>query len=221
NQGAGREKSFGLNINLPHEQSANGFIANDPHLLNFKYFFTRKLMFIKESSATVLLPGGLGTLDEGFENLTLFQTGKCMPRPIVLLDHENDNYWDRWMDVIGSVVVEQGYASKNDLSLIYRARTAQEAIDRVTSYYRVFHSLRYAGDLTILRLTQPLPADRIDELNSEFKDIITKGTLQATPPHKQELKNNEHPELPRLSLYFDKSTFGRLNQLIEAINRTK
>ena len=221
NQGAGREKSFGLNINLPHEQSANGFIANDPHLLNFKYFFTRKLMFIKESSATVLLPGGLGTLDEGFENLTLFQTGKCMPRPIVLLDHENDNYWDRWMDVIGSVVVEQGYASKNDLSLVYRARTAQDAIDQIISYYRVFHSLRYVGDLTILRLTQPLPTDRIEELNSEFKDIIVKGTLQATPPHKQELKNNEYSELPRLSLYFDKSTFGRLNQLIEAINRTK
>jgi uncharacterized protein (TIGR00730 family) len=221
NRGAGRAKSFGLNIRLPHEQAANAFIANDPHLLDFKYFFTRKLMFIKESSATVLLPGGLGTLDEGFENLTLFQTGKCMPRPVILLDHKDDNYWDRWMDLIESVVIEQGFACRNDLSMIYRARTAQEAIDQIINYYRVFHSLRYIGDLTVLRLSQPLPNARIQELGSEFQDIILKGSLQASPPHKQELKNNEYPELPRLSLYFDKCTFGRLNQLIEAINQTK
>ncbi len=221
NKGAGPGKSFGLNIKLPHEQSANSFIANDSQLLEFKYFFTRKLMFIKESSATVLLPGGFGTLDEGFENLTLFQTGKCMPRPIILLDHENDSYWDHWMNLIESVVIKQGYIAKNDLNLIYRAHTAQQAIDMIDSYYRVFHSLRYIGNLTVLRLTQPVPADRIKELNLEFQDIIVKGSLQSTPPHKQELKNNEYPDLPRLSLYFDKCSFGRLNQLIESINSTQ
>ena len=219
NRGAGREESFGLNIKLPSEQPANPYIDNDPHLMEFKYFFTRKLMFIKESSATVLLPGGLGTLDEGFENLTLFQTGKCMPRPIVLLDHENDNYWDRCMDFISSVMVEQGFACKNDLNLVYRARSAQEAVDRILNYYKVFHSLRYVGGLTVLRLTKPLHPDLVKGLNTEFQDIIVKGSLQSTPPHKQELRNNEYPELPRLSFHFDKSSFGRLNQLIEAINQ--
>jgi uncharacterized protein (TIGR00730 family) len=220
NRGAGREKSFGLNIKLPFEQSANTYIDNDPHLIEFKYFFTRKLMFIKESSATVLLPGGLGTLDEGFENLTLFQTGKCMPRPIILLDHEGDDYWDKWIDFIRSAVIEKDFASENDLSLIYHARTAQEAIDRILNYYKVFHSLRYVGDLTILRLTKPLPHKVLQELNTQFQDIIVKGSLQSTPPHKQELHNGEYPELPRLSLYFNKSAFGRLNQLIEAINQS-
>ena len=220
NRGAGREESFGLNIKLPFEQAANSFIDNDPHLLEFKYFFTRKLVFIKESSATVLLPGGLGTMDEGFENLTLFQTGKCMPRPIILLDHEEDNYWDRWVEFLSSVMIEQGFASINDLNLVYQAKSAQEAIDRIANYYRVFHSLRYIGDLTVLRLTKTLPTARVQELNAEFQDIIVKGSLQSTSPHKQELKNKEHLDLPRLSLYFDKLGFGRLNQLIEAINQS-
>ena len=219
NQGAGRENSFGLNIKLPMEQSANSFIEKDPHLLEFKYFFTRKLVFIKESSATVLLPGGFGTLDEGFENLTLFQTGKCMPRPIILLDHKEDSYWDRWMDFISSMVVEQGFASKNDISLVYRAHSAQQAIDHILNYYKVFHSLRYIGNLTILRLTKTLPPDLVKDLNAEFQDIIVKGTLHSSPPHKQELQNKEYIELPRLSLYFNKTGYGRLNQLILAINQ--
>jgi uncharacterized protein (TIGR00730 family) len=218
NQGAGRENSFGLNIKLPMEQSANSFIENDPHLLEFKYFFTRKLVFIKESSATVLLPGGFGTLDEGFESLTLFQTGKCMPRPIILLDHKEDSYWDRWMDFISSMIVEQGFANKSDISLVYRAHSAQQAIDHIISYYKVFHSLRYIGDLTVLRLTKTLPSDLVKDLNAEFQDIIVKGTLHSTPPHKQEIQNKEFIELPRLSLYFDKVGYGRLNQLILAIN---
>ena len=219
NQGAGRENSFGLNIKLPMEQSANPFIANDPHLLEFKYFFTRKLVFIKESSATVLLPGGFGTLDEGFENLTLFQTGKCMPRPIILLDHEENGYWDRWMDFINTMMVEQGFASKSDISLVYRAHSAKQAIDHILNYYRVFHSLRYIGNLTVLRLTKTLPADLVKDLNAEFQDIIVKGTLHSSPPHKQELQNKEYIQLPRVSLHFDKTGYGRLNQLILAINQ--
>jgi uncharacterized protein (TIGR00730 family) len=219
NRGAGKGKSFGLNIKLPFEQSANPYIENDPHLIEFKYFFTRKLMFIKESSATVLLPGGFGTLDEGFENITLFQTGKCMPRPIILLGQKEDNYWDRWMDFLSSEIIEQGFASKNDLNILQRAYSAEEAIDQILNYYKVFHSLRYVGDLTILRLTKPLSSDLLEELNAEFQDIITKGSLKPTPPHKQELQNKEFPDLPRLSLHFNKSGFGRLNQLIEAINK--
>jgi hypothetical protein len=116
-------------------------------------------------------------------------------------------------------MIKQGFISKNDLSLVYRARSAQEAIDRILDYYKVFHSLRYVGDLTVLTLTKSLPRDLVRELNTEFQDIIVKGSLQLTPPHKQELRNNEYPELPRLSFYFDKSSFGRLNQLIEAVNQ--
>ena len=220
NQGAGPGNSYGLNIKLPMEQSANPFIENDPHLLEFKYFFTRKLVFIKESSATVLLPGGFGTLDEGFENLTLFQTGKCMPRPIILLDNKNDNYWDRWMDFIRSMLIEQGFAKKSDLSLVYRARSSQQAIDHILNYYKVFHSLRYINDLTLLRLTKQLPPEVVKKLNAEFQDIIVEGLLKSTPPHEQELKNKEYLTLPRLSLNFDKKGYGRLNQLIEAINQS-
>jgi hypothetical protein len=142
-----------------------------------------------------------------------------MPRPIVLLGRKDDNYWDRWMDFISSVVVEKGFACKNDLSLIYRAHSAKEATDHILNYYKVFHSLRYVGDLTVLRLTQSLTADFVKKLNSEFQDIIEKGSLQSTPPHKQERHNKEFLELPRLSFYFDKSGFGRLNQLIQAINQ--
>ena len=220
NQGAGPGNSYGLNIKLPMEQSANPFIENDPRLLEFKYFFTRKLVFIKESSATVLLPGGFGTLDEGFENLTLFQTGKCMPRPIILLDNKNDNYWDRWMDFISSMLVEQGFAKKSDLSLLYRAHSPQQAIDHILNYYKVFHSLRYINDLTLLRLTKQLPPEVVKKLNAEFQDIIVEGLLKSTPPHEQELKNKEYLTLPRLSLHFDKKGYGRLNQLIEAINQS-
>ena len=220
NHGAGPGNSYGLNIKLPMEQSANPFIENDPHLLEFKYFFTRKLVFIKESSATVLLPGGFGTLDEGFENLTLFQTGKCMPRPIILLDNKNDNYWDRWMEFISSMLIEQGFAKKSDLSLVYRARSPQQAIDHILNYYKVFHSLRYINDLTLLRLTKQLPPEVVKKLNAEFQDIIVEGLLKSTPPHEQELKNKEYLTLPRLSLHFDKKGYGRLNQLIEAINQS-
>ncbi len=221
NKGAGRENSFGLNIKLPMEQTANTFIENDPHLIEFKYFFTRKLVFIKESSASVLMPGGFGTLDEGFESLTLFQTGKCMPRPIILLDQTDDSYWDRWMDFLNSMMVEKGFADKSDMSLVYRAQTVEQATDHILNYYKVFHSLRYVGDLTFLRLTKSLPPDLVKDLNHEFQDIILKGSLRLSPPHKLEIKNNEYLELPRLSFHFIKSKYGRLNQLIEAINKAQ
>ncbi|MZG30794.1 MAG: LOG family protein [Nitrospinae bacterium] len=219
NKGAGRENSFGLNINLPMEQTANAFIENDPHLIEFKYFFTRKLVFIKESSATVLLPGGLGTLDEGIESLTLFQTGKCMPRPIILLEQTDGNYWDCWMDFFNSMMVEQGFADKSDINLVYKALTVEQAIGHIINYYKVFHSLRYIGDLTIMRLTKSLSSDMVKDLNHEFQDIILKGSMHLSPPHKLEIKNNEFLELPRLSLHFINSKYGRLNQLIEAINK--
>jgi len=220
NRGAGAEYSFGLNIKLPHEQAANSFIRDSANLMEFKYFFTRKLVFIKESHATVLLPGGFGTLDEGFENLTLFQTGKCMPRPIVLLDHEEDNYWDRWLELLDSTLLENGFASTEDRLLIKRARSAEEALNHIKLFYRIFHSLRYVREKTVLRLNTPLSAELLEKLNDEFQDILLKGRIESTEPLKDELKNQEYPTLPRISLYFDKKSFGRLNLLIARINQS-
>ena len=219
NCGAGAENSFGLNIKLPHEQEANSYIRDSTHLMEFKYFFTRKLVFIKESHATVLLPGGFGTIDEGFENLTLFQTGKCMPRPIVLLDHEEDNYWDRWLDLLDSLLLENGFTSTEDRLLIKRARNVDEALSHIKSFYSVFHSLRYVREKTILRLNTPLSPNFLEKLNREFKDILFKGKIESTEPLKEELKNQEYPTLPRISLHFDKKSFGRLNLLIARINQ--
>ncbi len=220
NEGAGTNNSFGLNIKLPHEQVANPFIRDSPNLIEFKYFFTRKLVFIKESHATVLLPGGFGTLDEGFENITLFQTGKSMPRPIVLLDHKEDDYWDEWLRLLDSLLIKNGYCSTNDSLLLKRARTSEEALNHIKSFYRVFHSLRYFGGKTILRLNTPISAKLLIKLNHEFEDILLKGKIETTSPSKEELKNQEHLNLPRLSFYFDKKSFGRLNLLIPRINQS-
>ena len=156
NKGAGSQKSFGINIKLPCEQKANPFITDDPKLMEFKYFFTRKLIFIKESDATVLLPGGLGTLDEGFENLTLFQTGKSLPRPIILLEPENGNYWNTWMDWINSVLVKNKFISPDDVHLFQLKHSSKEAYRAIHDFYRVYHSLRYCKGLTVLRFTQPI-----------------------------------------------------------------
>ena len=142
-----------------------------------------------------------------------------MPRPIILLEQTDGDYWDRWMDFFNSMMVEQGFADKSDMNLVYKALTVEQAIDHIINYYKVFHSLRYVGDLTILRLTKSLPSAMVKDLNHEFQDIILKGSMRLSPPHKLEIKNNEFLELPRLSLHFIKSKYGRLNQLIEAINK--
>ncbi|NIQ01093.1 MAG: cytochrome D ubiquinol oxidase subunit II, partial [Nitrospinaceae bacterium] len=218
NRGAGKQHSFGINIKLPFEQKANPYILGDPKLMLFKYFFTRKLIFIKESDATVLLPGGFGTLDEGFENLTLFQTGKSLPRPIVLLEPENGNYWSRWLEFVDSVLVENGYVSPDDKHLFQLATSVEEASGRILQFYRVYHSLRYVRGVTVLRFTRTLPPELLDELNEEFQDILTNGRIRSSPPLDDESRNREYLELPRLVLNFNKRSFGRLNLMIRKIN---
>lgn len=219
NRGAGAKNSFGLNIKLPFEQKANPYIQNDPKLMNFKYFFTRKLMFIKESNATVLFPGGFGTLDEGFENMTLFQTGKSLPRPIVLLEPETGSYWKNWLHHIKTDLLKNGYICEDDLKLFYITNSVEDSIQYILKFYRVYHSLRYVKGLTVLRLQQELPASLIERLNAEFKDIIRDGEIQASPPLPEELLKNEHPTLPRLVFNFNKHNFGRLIDLIHCINQ--
>ena len=219
NKGAGRRESFGINIKLPFEQQANPYIHGDPKLMEFKYFFTRKLIFIKESDATVLLPGGVGTLDEGFENLTLFQTGKSLPRPIILLEHENGNYWRTWVDWVQAVLIKNKFISPDDMNLFQVKHSAKEACRAIQDFYRVYHSLRYFGGLTILRFIRPIPFKVLDRLNGEFRDIVADGKIYASQPLKGEIKSPDNTyEMPRLVFKFNKQNFGRLNQMIRSIN---
>jgi len=219
NLGAGRDNSFGINIKLPKEQTANLHIAGDSKLMQFKYFFTRKLMFIKESDATVLFPGGFGTQDEGFENLTLFQTGKCMPRPILLAEEKGGTYWDHWLGYIKKELLGGHYITPTDLHLFHRVHSIAEAVDFIGEYYRYFHSLRYIGDQTVLRFTREIPPAIIKQLNQEFNDVLQSGEFQVSGPLETEIKNNEFPHLPRLIFKFDKHHFGNLHRMILWINR--
>ena len=219
NLGAGRENSFGINIKLPFEQKSNRYIEGDKKLMTFKYFFTRKLFFLKESDATVLLPGGFGTQDEAFENLTLFQTGKTLPRPIVLLEPEGSDYWERWLAFIDSVLIQSGYISPGDRNLIQVARSAGEAADIISNYYRVYHSLRYVKGKTVLRLNREVPPAFVEQLNRDFADLLTRGSIKITSALEEEVRNGEYVDLPRLVLKFNKRDYGRLNEMIQTINR--
>ena len=143
NRGSGAKMSFGLNIKLPFEQKPNSYIKNDPKLISFKYFFTRKLMFIKESNATILFPGGFGTLDEGFENMTLFQTGKSLPRPIILLEPESGNYWKNWLHHMKTDLLKNGYITEDDLKLFYLSNSVEDSVQYILKFFSIYHSLRY------------------------------------------------------------------------------
>ena len=219
-RGAGRKNRFGINIQLPFEQKASPYIIDDPKLMNFKYFFTRKLMFIKESNATVLFPGGFGTQDEGFENLTLFQTGKSRPRPIVLIELPGGNYWSSWIDFIRSHLLKNNYVFEQDLKLFHRSTSVEDAVDYIREFYRVYHSLRYVGKQTVLRFTKEIPPLLLERLNDEFQDLLTEGSIKISPPLGKEIDGNELLELPRLVLNFNKRSFGRLNEMIRLINRS-
>lgn len=219
NEGAGRANSFGVNIRLPFEQEANPMIANDPKLINFKYFFTRKLIFIKESDATVLCPGGFGTHDEGFENLTLVQTGKAVPRPIVCLDPPKSKYWSSWRDFLKKQLVQRGMVDSDDMGLLYFTHDAQEAARVITHFYRNYHSSRYIQDRLVFRLKRPLSRARLEKVNRLFKPILKKGRFQQFAAAFPEEENEPHTfGLARLAFYFNRRHFAKLMQLIDEVN---
>jgi uncharacterized protein (TIGR00730 family) len=216
-EGAGGEKSFGLNIRLPFEQEANPWIASDPKLITFKYFFTRKLFLVKEASGVALFPGGFGTMDETFELLTLMQTGKTALVPVVLVESGPKPYWRIWNRWIAGTLVERGLIDPEDTSLFRIVDTPDEAVAEITSFYRVYHSSRIVGDDLVFRLTRPLQAAQVADLQDKFADIL-RGQARLEPgPVPQEL--NEFPELARLILPFDHRSFGRLRQLIDFVNQ--
>ncbi len=217
NQGAGREQSFGLNIMLPFEQGANSFIENDPKLVKFKYFFTRKLFFLRESDAVAAFPGGFGTLDETFECLTLSQTGKLGPIPIILIDHPGGNYWNAWEDYVQDYLIRRGLVSDDDQSLYTITDDIDVACRAISNFYRVYHSSRYVGDRFVIRLKQDLSDAALEELNSKFTDILVSGQIAKIAALPEEA-GDETFNLPRLALYFNQRDFGRLYQLVAAIN---
>ena len=219
NEGAGRDNSFGLNIRLPFEQGANSAIDGDDKLIDFKYFFTRKLFFLKESDAIALFPGGFGTQDEAFETLTLCQTGKYGPVPLVLIDKPGGDYWHSWNDYICSQLKAKGLISIEDPSLYTVTDDLDVACQTIKDFYRVYHSSRYVGKLFVIRLKLELTDDAVEELNQEFSDILSQGKIEKSTALPEEQKDLETLNLPRLTLYFNQKSLGRLYQLINKINR--
>jgi uncharacterized protein (TIGR00730 family) len=217
-EGAGREHAFGVNIRLPHEEGANDFIAQDPKLVEMRYFFTRKLMLIKESHAYAILPGGFGTQDESFELLTLLQTGKAEPAPVVMMETPGGTYWRGWLRFLEEEAIASGWVSPEDVALFKVATSVDEATEEILGFYRNYHSCRWVGDVLVLRVQTAPSRAELAELNRRFADIVTRGTIRSATAFPPERSSNDHPELPRLALRFDKWHFARLRQLINAVN---
>ncbi|HUC05940.1 MAG TPA: LOG family protein [Acidimicrobiales bacterium] len=217
-EGAGRDHAFGVNIRLPHEEAANAFIAQDPKLVEMRYFFTRKLMLIKESHAYAVLPGGFGTQDECWELLTLLQTGKAEPAPVVLLETPGGSYWSGWQEFLEHEAIAAGWVSPEDVALYRVATSVEEATDEILGFYRNYHSCRWVGDLLVLRIHVAPSKAELEDLNRRFSDIVVRGSIRYASAFPPERSSNDHPELPRLALRFDKWHYARLRQLIDAIN---
>jgi uncharacterized protein (TIGR00730 family) len=219
-EGAGREKSFGVNIRLPSVQKANRFIRGDSKLMNFHFFFTRKLLFVKEADAVVIFPGGFGTHDELAEALTLAQTGKSQLVPIILMDLPGSNYWKVWQDFLATDMLARGYISKSDLSLFKIVNDIDEAVEEIKKFYRNYHSYRFVKQDLVIRLNHPPAPGLIDQLNREFADIV-KGEVKETKPLPEESDDPGTLHLPRLLFHFNREDFARLRQMIDVINRAE
>jgi hypothetical protein len=216
--GAGKEHSLGVNILLPFEQSANPIIAGDGKLVHLKYFFTRKLMFLKETDAVALFPGGFGTQDENFESLTLVQTGKSQLVPIVLIDEPGGGYWEHFMRFVENAMLHQAYISPEDLSLFKITESVDAAVQEILRFYRVYHSMRYVGEDIVIRMQQPLSEERLDLIQQKFGDILADGGFEQTAALPDEAGDAHLSHLPRLRFHFDRKSLGRLRMLVDFIN---
>lgn len=215
--GAGVQASFGVAIRLPFEQKANDIIARDAKLVNFRYFFTRKVMFLKEASAVALFPGGFGTQDEGFEALTLVQTGKSALIPIVMCEQPGGSYWPRWKAYVAEDLLRTGMIGEEDMSLFRVTDDVEAAVAEVVQFYRVYHSSRYVSEELVLRLNRRPSPELIQRLNDEYgRRIVKFGKIESTEILSME--NGEYPELPRLKLAFDRKSHGLLRQMIDVLN---
>jgi uncharacterized protein (TIGR00730 family) len=218
-RGAGRDASMGLNIMLPFEQSANPYIDGDSKLVTMKYFFTRKLMFVKECSAVVCIPGGFGTLDEALETLTLMQTGKQTILPLILLDHPNGSYWKDAGVFFEKQLLANGMISPEDVHLYKITDSVDETIQEILNFYRVYHSMRYVKDQLVFRLKKRLSDQQLGQIREQFSDILLKGTFEQTNALSLEAGEPELAGFPRLVFHFNRRDLGRLRMLINAINK--
>jgi hypothetical protein len=217
-EGAGPERSFGANIRLPWEQAANPIIQHDKKLITFKYFFTRKLTFVRHADAIVLFPGGFGTLDEGYEALTLMQTGKSRIMPLVLMDKPGGTYWRTWDDQIRQQLLRNQLISPDDLGLYQITNDTDEAVKIITRFYRNYHSMRFVHELLVIRLRfLPSPA-AIADLNEKFADIVSGEKIEVIEPTPEEREDNQVLTLPRIAFGFNRRDYGRLRQLIDVLN---
>ena len=218
-EGAGPEHSFGINIRLPFEQMANQFISSDPKLVSMKYFFTRKLLLVKESDGYAVLPGGFGTLDESFELLTLLQTGKAQPAPVVLLEVPGGSYWHAWERFVTEEVTARGLIEPDDTSLYLITDDVLQAAGEVLGFYRNYHSLRWVGERLIIRLKAPPTVPEVEALSEDFAGICLRGPIEILPgPLPTETRQDDHVELPRIALSFDRTSYAQLRRLIDALN---
>ncbi|HCD96270.1 MAG TPA: Rossman fold protein, TIGR00730 family, partial [Geobacter sulfurreducens] len=218
NEGAGSDRSFAVNIRLPFEQKPNPVMLQNPRLINYKYFFNRKVAFVKESNAIAVFPGGFGTLDEAMEVFTLIQTGKTSPKPLVLID-DSDGYWDRWFDFVTSCILGKGFISAEDFSIFTITRDEDEAIRVIEEFYHNYHSLRFFEERLIIRLNKELTREQIDELENEFPELRLPGTrISCCPPLPEEADEPDLLKLPRISLQFDHQHYGLLIAFIRKIN---
>jgi uncharacterized protein (TIGR00730 family) len=218
-EGAGPDHAFGINIELPFETEPNEFIASDPKLVSMKYFFTRKLLLVKESDGFAVLPGGFGTLDEEFELLTLLQTGKAAPSPIVLLEVPGGTYWQAWQHWLTTEVEPRKLINPDDRYLYKITDSVEEAAAELLGFYRNYHSMRFVRGTLVIRLQVPPTEDELAALSEEFADILVSGRIEAlTGPLPAEARNDDHAELPRIALHFDRMSYARLRLLINALN---
>jgi uncharacterized protein (TIGR00730 family) len=217
-RGAGREHSFGLNIRLPFEQRANVVIEGDPKLINFNYFFTRKLNFVKETHAFALFPGGFGTMDECFEVLTLMQTGKARIIPVVLLDRRGGTYWETWTKFLTDHLFKIGFVSPDDFTFFKIAHDVDAAVREILQFYKIYHSARWVGQQLVIRICRRLSKGAIVDLNQKFADLVREGEIVQGTALRQEKNEPEIRDLPRLVLTPHRRSFGLFRQLIDAIN---
>lgn len=217
-EGAGPEKSFGVGIRLPWEQGINPIIREDKKLITFKHFFTRKLIFIRHSDAIALFPGGFGTMDEGYEALTLMQTGKSQLMPLVLIDRPGGSYWKTWDKNVREHLLRSQLISPDDLNLYHITDDTDQAVKIITRFYRNFHSSRFVKDLLVIRLKRPPTDGVLEAMNQDFGDIVAGTPFRRIEPTLEEVKQDDHLDLPRIAFGFNRRDYGRLRQLIDLLN---
>ena len=219
NEGAGSEHSFGVNIRLPFEEKPNPLLQSNPRQITYKYFFNRKVAFLKESDAVALFPGGFGTLDEAMETLTLVQTGKRNPLPLVLVDDHDCSYWPHVIKLFKEEILSRNYICLSDFALFERVCSADEAVEKINHFYRRYHSMRYVKGRLVIRLASQLSPDDIGKLTNQFHDIILPGGgIAASGALEDEMDDADVIHLPRLVIDFNRRDFGRLKSLIDSIN---